>query len=90
MSRSKSSGVSPASVAAPSGRPGTRELGPSDLSDTGSDTIGTASATDLDEDSDSSGTGEGRDAGGVSVAEGEDLNPDRIIDADQDDSPKAR
>jgi hypothetical protein len=89
MSRSKSGGISPASAATPGGRPGTRELGPSDLSDTGSDTIGTASSTDLDDDSDASGTGEGRDAGGRSVPEGEDLNPDRIIDQDSDESPGA-
>jgi hypothetical protein len=89
MSRSKSSDISPATVVAPSGRLGTRELGPSDSSDTGSDTVGTVSSTDLDEDSDSSGTGEGRDAGGRSVPEGEDLNPDRIIDQDPDESPGA-
>ena len=80
MSNRKSSVISPAPVVSTSGRPGTRELGPSDLSDTGSDTIGTASAADLDDDSDSSGTGEGRDAGGLSVPEASDVNPDRIID----------
>jgi len=79
MSRSRSSDIPTAPVLPAGGRLGTRELGPSDLSDTGSDTIGTASSADLDDDSDSSGTGEGRDAGGVSVEEGHDLNPDRWI-----------
>ena len=82
MPRSLSSDIPTTPVIPDSGRLGTRELGPSDLSDTGSDSIGTASAADLDDDSDSSGTGEGRDAGGASVDEGLDLNPDRIISAD--------
>jgi len=89
MRRSKSSDVSPAQIVPTSGRPGARELGPSDLSDTGSDTVGTISSADLDDDSDSSGTGEGRDAGGLSVAEGSDVNPDRIIDKYPGDSPDA-
>lgn len=62
---------------APGARPGTRELGPSDLSDTGSDTIGTPG---LEDDSDASGTGEGRDAGGMPVPEGRDLAPDHLVD----------
>jgi hypothetical protein len=79
MRKSPSSDIPTHSVMPSSGRPGTRELGPSDLSDTGSDTIGTAAAGDLENDSDAAGTGEGRDAGGVGVAEGRDLSPDQVI-----------
>ena len=64
----------------PSSHPGTRELGPSDLSDTGSDSIG---ATGIDDDTDSAGTGEGRDAGGSIVPEGRDLAPDHLVDDEE-------
>ena len=80
MRKSQSSDIPTNPVMPPTGRPGTRELGPSDLSDTGSDTVGTAAG--LDNDSDAAGTGEGRDAGGRNVAEGFDLAPDRVIGAD--------
>ncbi|MDB5805472.1 MAG: hypothetical protein JWN73_2794 [Betaproteobacteria bacterium] len=85
MRRSQASDIPATQVIPSSGRPGTRELGPSDLSDTGSDTIGTAAADGLENDSDSAGTGEGRDAGGVGIEEGRDLSPDRVIGADPAD-----
>ncbi|HEY4370410.1 MAG TPA: MatE family transporter [Burkholderiales bacterium] len=79
----RSTPVDSISPAPPSPHPGTRELGPSDLSDTGSDSIGAAG---IDDDTDSSGTGEGRDAGGVRVPEGRDLAPDHFTDDETEGS----
>jgi hypothetical protein len=81
MSRNSFTAVSIPTAEAPGGRPGTRELGPSDLSDTGSDTIGTGKS---DDDSDAAGTGEGRDAGGTPVPEASDLRPDHLVDEEVD------
>lgn len=81
--------------------PGTDDdaLGPSDLSDTGSDTRGAPRAMrpdllNLDQDgrgsdivgeadTDSTGTGEGLDATGSQVPDGTDIGPDRIVSADE-------
>ena len=51
-------------------------LGPSDNSDTGSDTIGTSEAH---EDSDSVGTGERGAVAGPDAREGADILPDRVV-----------
>jgi hypothetical protein len=68
---------------------GTRALGPSDSSDSGSDTVGAAGGLDdseLDSDSDRSGTGERASASG-STPEGADIAPDHIerVDGADDD-----
>jgi hypothetical protein len=81
--------------------PGTDEaaLGPSDISDSGSDVRGASpllrpdllnldndgSGVDIvgESDSDSTGTGEGLDATGRRVEEGGDIGPDRIISAEE-------
>jgi hypothetical protein len=60
----------------PSGREA-ELLGPSDLSDSGSDTVG---AIDAHADSDSSGTGERGAVAGADAVEGGDILPDRIVD----------
>ena len=59
----------------PSGR-GADLLGPSDNSDSGSDTVGTSEAH---EDSDSTGTGERGVVAGSDVREGADILPDRVV-----------
>ena len=51
-------------------------LGPSDNSDSGSDTIGTSEAH---EDSDSRGTGERGAVAGADAREGGDILPDRVV-----------
>ena len=51
-------------------------LGPSDNSDSGSDTIGTSEAH---EDSDSRGTGERGVVAGADAREGGDILPDRVV-----------
>ncbi|MDB5859776.1 MAG: hypothetical protein JWQ76_3465 [Ramlibacter sp.] len=51
-------------------------LGPSDNSDSGSDTVGTSEAH---EDSDSRGTGERGAVAGADAREGADIMPDRIV-----------
>ena len=51
-------------------------LGPSDNSDSGSDTVGTSEAH---EDSDSRGTGERGVVAGTDAREGGDILPDRIV-----------
>jgi hypothetical protein len=61
------------------GRQGTRELGPSDTSDSGSDMVGIGADASIDADSDSTGTGEGLDATGQAVEGGRDIAPDSII-----------
>ena len=59
----------------PSGREA-ELLGPSDRSDSGSDTIGTSEAH---EDSDSGGTGERGAVAGSDAREGSDILPDRVV-----------
>ena len=59
----------------PSGRE-SELLGPSDNSDSGSDTIGT---TEAHEDSDSVGTGERGVVAGRDPREGSDIMPDRVV-----------
>lgn len=59
----------------PSGRE-SELLGPSDNSDSGSDTVGTSEAH---EDSDSRGTGERGVVAGSDAREGADILPDRIV-----------
>jgi hypothetical protein len=61
--------------AQPSGRQA-ELLGPSDNSDSGSDTIGTGEAH---EDSDSVGTGERGSVAGRDPREGSDIMPDRVV-----------
>jgi len=51
-------------------------LGPSDNSDSGSDTVGTSEAH---EDSDSRGTGERGVVAGSDAREGSDILPDRVV-----------
>jgi hypothetical protein len=51
-------------------------LGPSDRSDSGSDTLGTSEAH---EDSDSTGTGERGVVAGRDAREGSDILPDRVV-----------
>ena len=59
-------------------------LGPSDNSDSGSDTVGTSEAH---EDSDSRGTGERGVVAGADAREGADIMPDRVVNlADGDAS----
>jgi hypothetical protein len=59
----------------PSGRE-SELLGPSDNSDSGSDTVGTSEAH---EDSDSRGTGERGAVAGADAREGGDILPDRVV-----------
>lgn len=59
----------------PSGREA-ELLGPSDNSDSGSDTVGT---TEAHEDSDSRGTGERGTVAGSDPREGADILPDRVV-----------
>lgn len=70
----------------PSGR-SAELLGPSDNSDTGSDTIGTHEAH---ADSDSVGTGERASVAQDSFEEGADIMPDRVLGSGSgDDFPRA-
>lgn len=70
----------------PSGRDADA-LGPSDRSDTGSDTYGTFEDR---ADSDSSGTGERGAVAGADAVEGGDILPDRIVNlADGEGFPEA-
>ena len=70
----------------PSGREA-ELLGPSDNSDTGSDTIGTHEAY---EDSDASGTGARGAVVGADAREGADILPDRVVNlADDEGFPEA-
>jgi hypothetical protein len=72
--------------AQPSGRDAER-LGPSDNSDSGSDTIGTHEAH---EDSDSKGTGSRGAVAGADAREGADILPDRVVNlADGEGFPEA-
>jgi len=64
----------------PSGREA-ELLGPSDNSDSGSDTIGTSEAH---EDSDSRGTGERGVVAGADAREGADIMPDRVVNLGDD------
>jgi hypothetical protein len=69
----------------PSGR-GADLLGPSDSSDTGSDTVGTDEAH---ADSDTGGTGERGAVAGEDAIEGADIMPDRIVQlGDAGDGPE--
>jgi hypothetical protein len=80
--------LDPASAAGRSDRKvnqghGTRALGPSDSSDSGSDVAGPIAGpglgdADLDSDSDRFGTGERAAADGDDAAEGADIDADRI------------
>jgi hypothetical protein len=69
---------------------GTRDLGPSDSSDSGSDLVGASEGVgdlELDSDSDRAGTGERMGAGPAEeVPEAGDISPDRIerIQGDED------
>lgn len=70
----------------PSGREA-ELLGPSDRSDSGSDTLGT---TEAHGDSDSSGTGERGAVAGADAREGGDIMPDRVVNlADGEGFPEA-
>jgi hypothetical protein len=68
---------------------GTRDLGPSDSSDSGSDLVGASEGVgdlELDSDSDRSGTGERMGAGPAEeVPEAADIAPDRIERIEGDD-----
>jgi hypothetical protein len=71
---------------------GTRDLGPSDSSDSGSDLVGAGADVgdaDLDSDSDRAGTGERAAAGRDDVVDGADIAPDHleVID-EEDEDPK--
>lgn len=62
-------------------------LGPSDNSDSGSDTIGTGEAH---EDSDAAGTGSRGAVAGPDAREGADILPDRVVNlADDEGFPEA-
>ena len=66
----------------------TRDLGPSDSSDSGSDLVGAAGEGDdeLDSDSDRAGTGERASAARDSVApDGADVAPDRVEKVEEED-----
>ena len=65
----------------PSGREA-ELLGPSDRSDSGSDTLGTPEAH---ADSDSGGTGERGAVAGADAREGRDILPDRVVNVAQDE-----
>ena len=80
-------GINPLDPASAAGRPdrkvnqghGTRALGPSDSSDSGSDVAGADAAADLDSDSDRFGTGERAAAEGEEIgAEGADIDTDHV------------
>lgn len=88
--------INPLDPASDAGRPdrdvtkghGTRALGPSDSSDSGSD-IGGAAAADigdanLDSDSDRNGTGERAAVGHDDEADASDIDVDRIEEAPED------
>lgn len=70
---------------------GTRDLGPSDSSDSGSDLVGASAEVgdlELDSDSDRAGTGERRGAGPAEeVPEASDIAPDRVerIEGDKEE-----
>lgn len=66
----------------PSGREA-ELLGPSDNSDSGSDTVGT---TEAHEDSDAAGTGERGVVAGRDPREGADILPDRVVNANGEES----
>ena len=78
---SRSTPVEPTHIDPANDRPGTRELGPSDSSDSGSDILG--SALDADSDTDAAGTGEGLDADGRQAGGPVDLATDHIISAEE-------
>lgn len=59
-------------------------LGPSDSSDTGSDTLGSPAARDDGAASDRAGTGERGSAAGREQLEGADILPDRVFDAERE------
>ena len=61
-------------------------LGPSDNSDSGSDTIGTSEAH---ADSDSRGTGERGAVAGADMKEGGDILPDRVVQLGDDEGESA-
>lgn len=71
---------------------GTKDLGPSDSSDSGSDIAGASQGVgdlELDSDSDAEGTGERRGAGpGEEVPEAADIVPDRIEKIDEEDEER--
>ena len=54
-------------------------LGPSDSSDSGSDSIGELGEEDLDSDSDRAGTGDRAGVEPQSAASGADILPDRVV-----------
>ena len=62
----------------PSGK-GADLLGPSDSSDSGSDSIGELGEDDLDSDSDRAGTGDRAGVEPQSAASGADILPDRVV-----------
>ncbi|WP_332823572.1 hypothetical protein [Ramlibacter sp.] len=66
----------------PSGR-GSDLLGPSDNSDSGSDTVGT---TEAHEDSDAAGTGERGVVAGRDPREGSDIMPDHVVNLAEGES----
>ncbi len=59
-------------------------LGPSDSSDSGSDSAGTRDRQSLAGDSDATGTGEGPTVDGLPLADGADILPDHLLLAPQD------
>lgn len=67
----------------------TRDLGPSDSSDSGSDLVGAAAQVgeeELDSDSDRAGTGERATAAREAAArDGADIAPDRVEKIDEED-----
>jgi hypothetical protein len=72
---------------------GTRDLGPSDSSDTGSDLIGAGADVgdaDLDSDTDRAGTGERASAGRDDAPDGADIAPDHIERVDEDEEEDAQ
>ncbi|MEJ5992578.1 hypothetical protein WG902_21440 [Ramlibacter sp. PS3R-8] len=69
----------------PSGRE-SELLGPSDNSDSGSDTVGT---TEAHEDSDAAGTGERGVVAGRDSREGSDILPDRVVNLASEEESEA-
>jgi hypothetical protein len=67
----------------PSGRD-SGALGPSDSSDSGSDTLGSPAARDDGAASDRAGTGERGSAAGREQPDGADILPDRVFDAERE------
>ena len=59
-------------------------LGPSDSSDSGSDSAGTRDRQSLAGDSDATGTGEGPTVDGLPLADGADILPDHLLLAPQE------